>query len=160
MTNTTTHRAMFGAGCFWGVELAFGQIEGVLTTEVGFAGGQVKDPTYEQVCEDTTGHAEVVHLTFDPAKISYQKLVEAFFNLHNPTQLNRQGNDIGGQYRSAIFVTDDHQQAIAQSVKDTVQAASSKPIVTTIEPWATFYRASEHHQNYLAKRGKASCRIN
>jgi len=151
---------MFGAGCFWGVEIAFGQIQGVLTTEVGFAGGQVKDPTYEQVCEDTTGHAEVVHLTFDPAKITYDKLVEAFFKLHNPTQLNRQGNDIGGQYRSAIFVTSDDQRAIAQGVKDTVQAASSKPIVTTIEPWTTFYRASEHHQNYLAKRGKTSCRIN
>lgn len=160
MSNTKTHHAMFGAGCFWGVEIAFGQIEGVLTTEVGYAGGNVEDPTYEQVCEDTTGHAEVVHLTFDPDKLTYEQLVEAFFKLHNPTELNRQAGDIGTQYRSAIFVTDDAQRTTAHRVKDKVQALSSKPIVTTIEPWARFYRAEEYHQNYLAKRGKTSCRIN
>ena len=159
-TNDQTHQeAMFGAGCFWGVEVAFGQIAGVTQTAVGYAGGQVDKPTYEQVCTDTTGHAEVVLVTFDPATVSYEQLVEAFLTLHDPTQLNRQGPDLGSQYRSAVFVKNDEQNAAAKAVIDRMAGSFKKPIVTTIEPWATFHRAEDYHQQYLAKRGQTSCRV-
>jgi peptide-methionine (S)-S-oxide reductase len=156
---TGLQEAMFGAGCFWGVEVAFSQIPGVMDTSVGYAGGSKHNPTYEQVCTDTTGHAEVVHLTFDPAQVSYETLVEAFFNLHDPTQRNRQGPDIGTQYRSAIFVRDEAQQHAAQAVMHKLAPRFNRPIATTIEPWVTYYKAEEYHQQYLAKRGKTSCKI-
>ncbi len=163
-TNDQTQRladqqAMFGAGCFWGVEVAFGQIAGVTQTAVGYAGGQVDKPTYEQVCTDTTGHAEVVLVTFDPSQVGYEQLVESFLKLHDPTQLNRQGPDVGGQYRSAVFAKDGGQKAAARAVIDRMAASFKKPIVTTIEPWATFHRAEDYHQQYLAKRGQTSCRV-
>lgn len=159
MSSTNTQRAMFGAGCFWGVEVAFGQIDGVTATEVGYAGGSVANPTYEQVCTDTTGHAEVVHITYDPAKVSFERLVEAFLKLHDPTQRNRQGPDVGRQYRSAIFVQSEDEEATAKAVIERMAPSFARPIATTIEPWATFYRAEDYHQQYLAKRGQTSCRV-
>lgn len=150
---------MFGAGCFWGVEVAFAQIPGVQATAVGYAGGGVANPTYEQVCTDTTGHAEVVHVDFDPKQVSFETLVETFFKLHDPTQRNRQGMDIGTQYRSVIFAHNDQQRQIAEAVRSRLAPGFTKPIATTIEPWADFYKAEEYHQQYLAKQGKTSCKI-
>jgi peptide-methionine (S)-S-oxide reductase len=154
-------KATFGAGCFWGVEAAFRQIEGVCDVAVGYEGGHTANPTYQDVCSGRTNHAEVVEIDFDPARVSYEHLVRAFFELHDPTQLNRQGPDIGTQYRSAIFAHSPEQTAAAQKIIDELGASGAfrRPIVTTIEPAQTFTRAEEYHQQYLAKRGLASCHI-
>ena len=126
---------------------------------VGYEGGDVENPTYEQVCTDRTGHAEVVEVKFDPDEISYDELLDVFWRLHDPTQVNRQGPDVGRQYRSAIFVYDDEQRAAAEASKERAQARYSKPIATTIEPASTFWPAEDYHQRYLEKRGLATCRI-
>jgi peptide-methionine (S)-S-oxide reductase len=152
-------KATFGAGCFWGVESAFREIPGVVDAVVGYEGGAKANPTYEDVCTDETGHAEVVELTFDPAKVSYEKLVEAFFGLHNPTTKNRQGPDIGTQDRSVIFVHSPEQERVAREVMVRLQPRFNRPIVTQVEPAQTFYRAEDYHQQYLAKRGLKHCHI-
>lgn len=147
--------ATFGAGCFWGVEHIFRhEVPGVLEAVSGYSGGKVENPTYKQVCYDDTGHAEVVQVTFDPAKTSYDKIVDAFFRLHDPTQVNRQGPDIGDQYRSVIFYHSESQKQIAERVKAERQKKHTKPIATTIEPAKTFYKAEEYHQRYYDKTGK------
>ena len=152
-------KATFGAGCFWGVEEAFRQTPGVSSTAVGYAGGTLDNPTYEQVCSGRTGHAEVVQVEFDPAQVSYEQLLQVFWENHNPTQLNRQGPDIGTQYRSAIFYHSPEQKAVAEQSKQQLEASGqfNRPIVTQIEAASTFYRAEEYHQQYLAKRGARSC---
>jgi peptide-methionine (S)-S-oxide reductase len=157
----STEKATFGAGCFWGVEAAFRRMPGVKSTAVGYEGGHTQNPTYKDVCTDATGHAEVVQIEFDPAQISYQRLVEAFFQLHDPTQLNRQGPDWGTQYRSAIFYHSPEQQQVAQATKQTLAGSGkfSKPIVTEVVPAQEFYKAEDYHQQYLEKRGLASCHI-
>ncbi len=152
-----TKKATFGAGCFWGVEAAFRQIGGVTSTRVGYAGGTLEDPTYEDVCSHTTGHAEVVEVTYDDEVVSYDELLDVFWRKHDPTQLNRQGWDIGDQYRSAIFFHDEEQRAAAERSKQNEQPAYRKPIVTQIEPAPTFYEAEDYHQQYLEKRGRSSC---
>jgi peptide-methionine (S)-S-oxide reductase len=152
-----TKKATFGAGCFWGVEAAFRQLDGVTQTRVGYAGGQLEDPTYEDVCSHTTGHAEVVEVSYDDDAISYDQLLDVFWRKHDPTQLNRQGWDIGDQYRSVIFVHDEEQRAAAERSKQNEQASYRKPIVTQIEPAPTFYEAEDYHQQYLEKRGRSSC---
>lgn len=154
-------KATFGAGCFWGVEASFAQIPGVVETAVGYEGGTMDQPTYKDVCTDQTGHAEVVELTFDPTRISYEQLLEAFFSLHDPTQLNRQGPDWGTQYRSVIFFHSPGQEAAAKRMIErlTAEKRFSKPIVTQVVPAKTFWRAEEYHQKYLEKRGLASCHI-
>jgi methionine-S-sulfoxide reductase len=147
--------ATFGAGCFWGVEHIFRhEVPGVLDAVSGYSGGKIENPTYKQVCYDDTGHAEVVQVTFDPAKTSYDKIVDAFFRLHDPTQVNRQGPDIGDQYRSVIFYHSESQKQIAERVKAERQKKHAKPIATTIEPAKTFYKAEEYHQRYYDKTGK------
>jgi peptide-methionine (S)-S-oxide reductase len=150
-------KATFGAGCFWGVEAAFRQLEGVSATRVGYSGGHTENPTYEDVCSHGTGHAEVVEVTYDPERVSYDDLLDTFWAKHNPTQLNRQGWDIGDQYRSAIFVNDDEQQEAAVRSKAQEQTRYRKPIVTQIEPAQPFYEAEDYHQQYLEKRGRATC---
>ena len=154
-------KATFGAGCFWGVEVRFGQIPGVTETAVGYEGGQLEKPTYKDVCTDRTGHAEVVELDFDPAKVSYETIVKAFFELHDPTTLNRQGPDYGHQYRSAIFFHSPEQEQTAKKVIEQLTADKyfSRPIVTEVVPAKTFWRAEEYHQKYLEKRGAVSCHI-
>jgi peptide-methionine (S)-S-oxide reductase len=156
-----TDQATFGAGCFWGVEVTFRNTEGVLDAVVGYMGGEVDNPTYEQVCSDRTGHAEVVHVTFDPEKVSYEELLDVFWGSHDPTQLNRQGPDVGRQYRSAIFFHNDEQRRIAEASLKRLDASDrfARPIVTSLEPASTFWRAEEYHQRYLEKRGLASCRV-
>ena len=154
-----TEKATFGAGCFWGVESAFRDIPGVIDAAVGYEGWSMANPRYEDVCTDETGHAEVVELTFDPAKVSYEKLVEEFFGLHNPTTLNRQGPDVGKQYRSVIFAHSPEQERVAKEVLSRMQPRFEKPIVTKVEAAQTFYRAEEYHQQYLAKRGQKHCHI-
>lgn len=154
-----TQTAMFGAGCFWSVEHAFRQVPGVLDTAVGFAGGTTENPTYEQVCTDGTGHAEVVRVEFDPATISYNDLLEVFFANHDPTQRNRQGPDIGRQYRSVIFWFDLAQQRDAHDAVERLAASGrfARPIATEIAPSSPFYRAEEYHQRYIEKNGNAAC---
>ncbi len=154
-------KATFAAGCFWGVEAAFRQIAGVKQTAVGYTGGQIKNPTYEQVCTDRTGHAEAVDIEYDPEQVSYEKLLEVFWTNHDPTQLNRQGPDFGSQYRSAIFYHTPEQRALAEASKQALADSGKlgRPIVTLIEPAAEFYRAEEYHQQYLEKRGQSSCHI-
>lgn len=154
-------KATFGAGCFWGVELAFSQLEGVLDTAVGYAGGHTENPTYQQVCGHGTGHAEVVEVEYEPAVVSYEELLDAFFHLHDPTQVNRQGPDIGDQYRSVIFVHSPEQQAAAEKIKTELDASGqlARPIATLIEPAPTFWRAEEVHQRYIEKRGGGGCSI-
>ncbi len=154
-------KATFGAGCFWGVQVAFDRIPGVLETAVGYEGGTLENPTYREVCTDRTGHAEVLQVTFDPAKASYQQLLDAFFNEHNPTQLNRQGPDHGTQYRSVIFYHSAEQQknATATISRLTAENKFPHPIVTQVVPAQTFWRAEEYHQKYLEKRGAVSCHI-
>ena len=155
-------KATFGAGCFWGVEVAFAQIPGVTATAVGYEGGALKNPGYKDVCTDTTGHAEVVELDFDPARVSYTALLDAFFALHDPTQRNRQGPDWGTQYRSAIFCHSEEQKAQAEAKIAELTAEgrfAPRRIVTQVEPAQTFWRAEEYHQRYLEKRGLASCHI-
>jgi len=148
-------KATFGAGCFWGVEMRFRELPGVLDATVGYMGGHVDNPTYKQVCTGRTGHAEACEVVFDPEAIGYEELVQEFFKLHNPTQVNRQGPDVGSQYRSAIFVHDDRQREIAERVKSEVDANAgfSAPVATSIEPAATFWPAEDYHQQYLAKNG-------
>lgn len=154
-----TEIATFGAGCFWGVEAAFRRLPGVVDVAVGYSGGHMPNPTYKDVCSHTTGHAEVVQVTFDPQKISYGQLLDAFWQIHNPTQVNRQGPDVGTQYRSAIFVHSPEQQAIAEKSKAALAASGKfqRPIATEITTAGPFYRAEEYHQKYLEKHGAASC---
>jgi peptide-methionine (S)-S-oxide reductase len=152
-------KATFGAGCFWGVEAAFRQLEGVTKTEVGYEGGRLENPTYEDVCSHTTGHAEVVEVTYDPERVSYERLLDVFWAKHDPTQLNRQGWDIGDQYRSVIFFHDDEQRAAAEASKEREQANWRRPIVTVVEPAQTFWPAEDYHQQYLEKRGRSSCTV-
>ena len=153
--------ATFGAGCFWGVEVTFGKLPGVKETAVGYEGGSKPNPTYKEVCTDTTGHAEVVQVKFDPRQFSYDKLLETFFSSHNPTQLNYQGPDFGKQYRSVVFYHSPEQQRAAALIKERLAAEGrfAKPIVTLIEPATTFWPAEDYHQKYLEKRGMASCHI-
>jgi peptide-methionine (S)-S-oxide reductase len=150
-------KATFGAGCFWGVEAAFRQLEGVTKTEVGYEGGTLENPTYEDVCSHTTGHAEVVEVTYDPEQISYDQLLDVFWAKHDPTQLNRQGWDIGDQYRSVVFVHDEEQREAAERSKAEQQKHYRAPVVTVIEPAQTFYVAEDYHQQYLEKRGRSTC---
>ena len=149
-------KATFGAGCFWGVEYQYAKIPGVHSAESGYAGGKTLNPTYEEICSKGTGHAEVIEVTFDPAKVSYRTLVEYFFKMHDPTQVNRQGPDIGDQYRSVIFTHSDEQKKIADDVKIglTLAKAFSRPIATQIEAAPKFWRAEEYHQKYYQLRGK------
>jgi peptide-methionine (S)-S-oxide reductase len=152
-----TKKAIFAAGCFWQVEAAFGEVDGVIDTIVGYSGGHVPNPTYEMVCSDRTGHAESVQVTYDPAKISYQELLETFWKIHDPTTLNRQGPDIGSQYRSAIFYLDEEQKAAALASKDRLEKSGRfrRPIVTEITAAGPFYRAEEYHQKYLNRGTRA-----
>ncbi len=163
MTSPTTGRdnesgqqatAVFAAGCFWGVEAAFRATDGVLETQVGYTGGHTAEPTYEQVCSDTTGHAEAVRVVYDPAVVSYDQLLGVFWGKHDPTQKNRQGPDVGSQYRSAIFFFDDAQRAAAEASLAGQQKRYDRPIATQIVPAATFYPAEEYHQQYFEKHGQ------
>tara|TARA_B100000131_G_scaffold99283_1_gene96343 strand:- start:7608 stop:8078 length:471 start_codon:yes stop_codon:yes gene_type:complete len=147
----------FGAGCFWGVEAEFRQLEGVLSTSVGYMGGTLENPTYEEVCTDLTGHAEVVEVEYDPSKLQYKDLLEIFFTLHDPTQLNRQGPDIGTQYRSVIFYENEEDKSVSKDFMDTISNKYTKPIVTSLEKKTKYYVAEEYHQKYLEKRGLSSC---
>ena len=154
-------KATFAAGCFWGVEATFRQLPGVISTRVGYTGGQHPNPTYKDVCTDRTGHAEAVEVEYDPAKISYEQLLNVFWENHDPTQLNRQGPDWGTQYRSAIFFHTPEQESAANASKEVLGKSGrfGKPIVTRIVPATTFYEAEDYHQQYLEKRGLASCHI-
>ena len=154
-------KATFAAGCFWGVEARFSEIPGVLSTSVGYEGGSLENPTYKDVCTDATGHAEVVEVTFDSSRLSYDSLLDHFFSLHDPTQLNRQGPDWGSQYRSAIFVHDEQQrrEAFEKIAELNASGAFRKPIVTSVEPSSTFWKAEEYHQRYLEKRNMVACSI-
>jgi peptide-methionine (S)-S-oxide reductase len=156
-----TETATFGAGCFWGVEAIFRQLAGVTGTRVGYMGGAVKDPTYEQVCTDRTGHAEVVEVQFDPARITYDELLTVFWEHHDPTSRNRQGADVGSQYRSAIFHHSEAQRADAERSRAAIDDSGRfpAPVVTEIVAAGPFYPAEEYHQRYLEKRGLASCHI-
>ena len=149
----------FGAGCFWGVEDAFVKIKGVVKTEVGFMGGKTKNPTYKEVCTDKTGHAEVVHLKFDPKKVSYEELLNIFWGIHDPTQKNRQGPDAGTQYRSVIFYYNEKQKELAEKSREELGKSGkyTSPIVTEIVPASEFYRAEEYHQKYHQKQGIKAC---
>ena len=151
--------ATFAAGCFWQVEAEFRRTPGVLATEVGYSGGVTESPTYRDVCTDRTGHAEVVRVEFDPKQISYEKLLDVYWGLHDPTTMNRQGPDVGSQYRSAIFVHDAEQKDVAEASKARAQEHFRRPIVTEITPASEFYPAEEYHQRYLEKRGLATCTI-
>lgn len=161
MTDEKYSVASFAAGCFWGVEAAFRELKGVVSTTVGYMGGHTEDPTYGDVCTGTTGHAETVQVVYDPSKLSYEKLLETFWNKHDPTTINRQGPDIGEQYRSIIFYHDDKQKEIATKSKDDLDASGkySRPIVTEIIPAGKFYMAEDYHQQYLEKRGRKTCRF-
>lgn len=150
-------KAIFGAGCFWGVESAFRGVPGVSGAPVGYSGGVVAEPSYEQVCTGRTGHAEVVEVEYDPAKVSYDELLDVFFGLHDPTQKDRQGPDVGTQYRSAIFYNDEDQRRSAEAAKERAQGSRKRPVATEISAAPTFYRAEEYHQRYFEKRGIASC---
>jgi len=156
-----TATATFAAGCFWGVEATFRQIPGVSATRVGYIGGRTANPTYEEVCTDRTGHAEAVEVTYDPARVSYDDLLRVFWENHDPTQRNRQGPDVGAQYRSAIFYHDSEQEAAARTSKERLErsGAHKRLIVTEIVPAATFFEAEGYHQQYLEKRGLAACHI-
>lgn len=154
-------KATFGAGCFWGVEAEFRKIEGVAQTAVGYAGGTLENPTYRDVCSGHTGHAEVVEVEFDPSRVSYEQLLNVFWENHDPTTLNRQGPDVGAQYRSAIFYHTPEQERAAHASKEALGQSGKfkRPIVTEITPASTFYRAEEYHQQYLEKRGVSHCHI-
>jgi peptide-methionine (S)-S-oxide reductase len=154
-----TRKATFGAGCFWGVEAAFRQVEGVTKTEVGFEGGTLANPSYQDVCSHTTGHAEVVEVTYDPGRVSYEQLLDVFWARHNPTSRGKLGWDVENQYRSVVFVHDEEQRAAAERSKAELDASGryASPVVTAIEPAQTFYRAEEHHQQYYEKHGRSSC---
>ncbi len=152
-------RAVFAAGCFWGVEATFRQIPGVLATRVGYIGGHAAEPTYHEVCSDTTGHAEAVEIVYDPSEVTYEQLLDVFWNAHDPTQVNRQGPDYGSQYRSVIFFVNDRQKQLAEASRDRLDDSRKhrKPIATKIEPAREFWPAEDYHQQYLEKRGMASC---
>ena len=154
-------KATFGAGCFWGVEATFRSIPGVVSTLVGYCGGKTDNPTYKDVCTDTTGHAEVVEITFDPAQLPYEQLLETFWKLHDPTTPNRQGPDVGSQYRSVIFFHSPAQEAAARVAREQLDKSGKfrNPVVTQIVPAAPFYKAEDYHQRYLEKRGLASCHL-
>jgi peptide-methionine (S)-S-oxide reductase len=160
-SNMATEKATFGAGCFWGVEARFSEMPGVLDTTVGYEGGALEHPTYKEVCTDTTGHAEVVQLTFDPSRLSYEALLDAFFALHDPTQINRQGPDWGTQYRTTVFThsAEQAQQAQAKICELNASGAFRSPIATQVLPTEIFWKAEEYHQRYLEKRGMVSCHI-
>jgi peptide-methionine (S)-S-oxide reductase len=160
-TMETSKLATFGAGCFWGVEAAYRQIPGVLSTRVGYLGGTMQNPSYRDVCSGRTGHAEVVEVKYDPSRLTYDDLLTVFWENHDPTTLNRQGPDVGEQYRSAIFYHDDEQKAAAESSKEERDRSGKyrRPIVTEITPTSNFYEAEDYHQQYLEKRGLASCHI-
>jgi len=153
--------ATFGAGCFWGVEENFRRVPGVIEAVSGYSGGHTENPTYKEVCTDQTGHAEVVQVTFDPEKVSYEHLLEVFFQMHDPTQVNRQGPDFGKQYRTAIFFHSPEQEVKAHQVKQALDGSGKfrRPIATEITPAGPFWRAEEYHQRYLEKRGQANCHI-
>jgi peptide-methionine (S)-S-oxide reductase len=154
--------ATFGAGCFWGVESAFRAVEGVVDVAVGYAGGTVPKPNYRAVCSGKTGHAEVVQVEYDPARVSFEQLLEVFWQIHDPTTLNRQGPDVGAQYRSIIFYSDDHERIAAEESKRRLDESGrlARPVVTQVVPAAEFYRAEEHHQRYYERSGIApSCGI-
>ncbi|WP_367343664.1 peptide-methionine (S)-S-oxide reductase MsrA [Methanomethylovorans sp.] len=154
-------KATFAAGCFWGVEANFRRVKGVIATAVGYTGGHFQDPTYKDVCSGGTGHAEAVDILFDPSIVSYVQLLDIFWNIHDPTTLNRQGPDIGTQYRSVIFYHNKEQQDVAIKSKERAQSSGKfkRPIVTEIVPASTFYRAEEYHQQYFEKGGMGSCRM-
>ena|SRR5438093_4341810 len=152
-------KATFAAGCFWQVEAEFRHMDGVTRTSAGYTGGSLEDPSYHDVCTDRTGHAEAVEVEFDPAVVSYEQLLDAFWSFHDPTQLNRQGPDVGTQYRSAIFTHTPEQERAAAASKERAQARFRRPIATQIVPAATFWPAEEYHQRYLEKRGLASCTL-
>ncbi|HNZ87387.1 MAG TPA: peptide-methionine (S)-S-oxide reductase MsrA [Methanofastidiosum sp.] len=153
-------KATFAAGCFWGVESAFCQVEGVISTTVGYSGGNTKNPTYEEVCADKTGHAESVLIEFNPELITYEKLLELFWSIHDPTTLNRQGPDIGSQYRSIVFYHSEEQKNMAIYIKDKLEKSKrfSRKIVTEIIPSTVFYKAEEYHQKYFQKHGLVKCK--
>ena len=152
-------KVMFAAGCFWGVQYYFDQVPGVVKTTVGYSGGHTENPTYEQVCTHTTGHAEVTLVEYDPEKVSFEVLVKQFFRMHDPTQLNRQGPDIGDSYRSAIFYYDDEQKKIAEKLKEQSQSNFKNPIVTEITKASEFYPAEDYHQKYTEKTGHGFCHV-
>jgi len=154
-------KATFGAGCFWGVEVTFRQLEGVLDAQVGYMGGHLVNPTYQDVCTGTTGHAEVLQVEFDPEQVSYEALLDIFWKAHDPTQLNRQGPDVGTQYRSGIYYEDEAQRATAEASRTSLEQSGqhSNPIATEIAAASEFYRAEEYHQQYLEKRGLGSCHL-
>ena len=156
-----TEKATFGAGCFWGVEETFRNLKGVLSTAVGYAGGTTESPTYEDVCSDKTGHAEVVEVEFDPSQISYDNLLDVFWSNHNPTTLNRQGPDVGAQYRSVIFYHSPEQKLAAEASREKINSSGRfrQKVVTQIEPARMFWRAEEYHQRYLQKRGQSHCAV-
>ena len=153
--------ATFGAGCFWGVEAAFRRVPGVLDAVSGYSGGHTENPSYKDVCTDRTGHAEVVQVIFDPSKVSYEQLLDVFWKIHNPTQVNRQGPDFGTQYRTAIFYHSPEQEAAARKSRQALDASARfrQPVATEITPAGPFWRAEEYHQRYLEKRGAESCHI-
>jgi peptide-methionine (S)-S-oxide reductase len=157
----TTEKAAFAAGCFWGVEAAFRQIPGVVATTVGYTGGHTQNPTYQEVCSDRTGHAEAVQVEFDPARVSYEQLLEVFWNEHDPTQVNRQGPDIGTQYRTAVFFYSPEQKAAVERSKKALEQSGryGRPVATEIVPAPEFFPAEEYHQRYLEKRGLSTCKI-
>lgn len=154
-------KATFAAGCFWGIEAALRQLKGVVSTNVGYTGGHFKEPTYEDVCSGKTGHAEAVEVVYDSSQISYQELLKVFWENHDPTTLNRQGPDVGTQYRSVIFYHTPEQKAAASASKEELQKSGvfKRPVVTEIIPATEFYRAEEYHQQYLEKRGLSHCKI-
>lgn len=154
-------QAYFAAGCFWGVQQRFSRLPGVLETRVGYMGGFTQDPTYREVCSDSTGHAEAVEIVYDPARLDFATLLSCFFEWHDPTQVNRQGPDIGTQYRSAVFPVNDDQRRISEEKIRALNAGGfySRPIATQIEPFAPFYPAEDYHQDYLDKRGLDHCGI-
>jgi peptide-methionine (S)-S-oxide reductase len=154
-----TEKATFAAGCFWGVEAAFRQLPGVTATRVGYAGGHTDDPTYEDVCSDTTGHAEAVEVEFDPDEVSYDQLLDVFWRKHDPTQVNRQGYDVGSQYRSAIFIHTPEQEETAVRSKAEVQSQTAGRVVTELVQAGPFFEAEDYHQQYLEKRGRSSCHV-
>lgn len=159
MDKAKVDQAIFAAGCFWGVQFYFDQVPGVMKTIVGYTGGHVENPTYEQVCAHNTGHAEAVLIEFNPAEVSYETLCKQFFHMHDPTQLNRQGPDVGDNYRSAIFYFDQEQRHVAEAAKDEAQMNFKEPIVTQIVPAEHFYKAEDYHQKYAERTGRGQCHI-
>lgn len=157
--DNTAQKATFAAGCFWGVEAAFRQVPGVLEVTSGYTGGHTENPTYREVCSDKTGHAEAVELTFDPQKVSYERLLDIFWQIHDPTTMNRQGPDVGSQYRSAIFTHDAAQREAAHASVKREQANQQRPIVTQVVDAPAFYPAEEYHQRYFEKNGGAACHV-